>query len=266
MTPIRSQPRLTEADRRTEAVLTYIARMDRYAHPAGCCDAAGVWYPAGAERRPCCSEAGRPSPHWPWTLMRHCRTAVHVAHLFDVDRAEVAAALDATELKVVCALATSSADPAFALIDEALAAARGEPTENERIEQMAPDELRVPSARHLDGLTGPERLAEACHVLLTRRAHIDHPAGARDTDGRWHPADDERRPCCSVAEQLTGASRWSLVRHCRTVAHVANLYDVSALEVWAEAQCEFGQGEQEEDGWLARRPLGYPHLTRKDPT
>ena len=68
-----------------KAATEYLARKSRRSHPAGACDSGGRWYPAESERRWCCSMIRDPSRSWPWSLMVHCRTAEHVAELFDVN-------------------------------------------------------------------------------------------------------------------------------------------------------------------------------------
>lgn len=68
------------------AVLEYLRRQDRLSHPAGKQDRGGRWYPAPEERRPCCDRIRPPSRRWPWSLMHHCRTAEHIAQLYNVDR------------------------------------------------------------------------------------------------------------------------------------------------------------------------------------
>ena len=67
------------------AVVCYIDRQSRYAHPVGKFDKAQRWEPDEEERRKCCDGIRTPSRAWPYTLMQHCRTMTHIAHLYDVD-------------------------------------------------------------------------------------------------------------------------------------------------------------------------------------
>ena len=96
-----------------KAAVEYTARRDRLNHPSGGCDSGGRWYPDESEHRWCCSHIRQPSRGWPWSLMLHCRTAEHVAEVFDVD---------ATDLKRVARLLKAGA--AEADVCESLIAAQ----------------------------------------------------------------------------------------------------------------------------------------------
>jgi hypothetical protein len=72
-----------------EAAQLYISRQSRKANPVGQFDKAGRWYPAESETCPCCGRIRSPSRAWPYSRMLHCRTAVHIANLFDVPAVEI---------------------------------------------------------------------------------------------------------------------------------------------------------------------------------
>jgi len=76
-----------------EAISIYRARRARAAYPRGRCDGAGRWYPAESERKECCASIRNPSRRWRFSLLRHCCTAAHVAHLCNVDARELRRAL-----------------------------------------------------------------------------------------------------------------------------------------------------------------------------
>ncbi len=67
----------------------YLARKERSAHPDGSFDRASRWYPSDDEWQDCCAGIREPSRAWPYSLMVHCRTLVHVANLYDVDEADL---------------------------------------------------------------------------------------------------------------------------------------------------------------------------------
>jgi len=71
-------------DQMAMAVDCYNARKNRKRHPDGYFERNGTWWPSPTERRPCCLAIRQPSARFPWSLMLHCRTAVHVANLFNV--------------------------------------------------------------------------------------------------------------------------------------------------------------------------------------
>lgn len=67
------------------AAQTFIDRSDRLEHPHGQFDNARRWYPDAGERCECCEHIRRPSRGYPFSWMKHCRSAVHLANLYDVD-------------------------------------------------------------------------------------------------------------------------------------------------------------------------------------
>lgn len=68
-----------------EAIALYRDRRDRRQHPAGSFDKAGRWYPDDdTETQPCCGRIRNPSQAFPYSLMKHCRSAEHVANLTGV--------------------------------------------------------------------------------------------------------------------------------------------------------------------------------------
>jgi hypothetical protein len=71
------------------AAREYLDRRDRNTHPTGKFDGGGRWTPSETERQDCCSHIRAPSRTWPFSLLPHCRSAVHIANLFGVDRAEL---------------------------------------------------------------------------------------------------------------------------------------------------------------------------------
>jgi len=72
-----------------QAAYEYVRRQKRDVHPDGIFDGVGRWYPSDSEERPCCDYIRRPSGRWPYSLMVHCRSVVHVAALYGVDPREV---------------------------------------------------------------------------------------------------------------------------------------------------------------------------------
>lgn len=57
----------------------------------------GAWTPAPAEVRSCCQEIHPPHPKYPWTYKVHCKSVIHVAHLFNVDTLELKRYLGKTQ-------------------------------------------------------------------------------------------------------------------------------------------------------------------------
>ena len=72
----------------------------------------------------------------------------------------------------------------------------------------------------------PDMISAAVQCYLDRRALITHPRGTVDAGGRWHPDATERQECCRRIRPPSRAWPWSLMLHCRTARHIANLYNV----------------------------------------
>ena len=67
--------RLTQKLR--NAATLYIDLNSRKIHPRGLSDSVGRWMPS--QELKCCKSIRTPSRSWPWSLLLHCRTLVHVA-------------------------------------------------------------------------------------------------------------------------------------------------------------------------------------------
>lgn len=67
------------------AAREYLMRKNRTSHPSGRFDNAQRFFPDQGEHRPCCTCVRSPSRAYPYSLMTHCRSAEHVANLYDVD-------------------------------------------------------------------------------------------------------------------------------------------------------------------------------------
>lgn len=72
-----------------EAVQEYLGRQARIKQPNGELESGSEniyypWYPSDNERQKCCSYILKPSQSYPYSFMDHCRTYIHVAHLYGV--------------------------------------------------------------------------------------------------------------------------------------------------------------------------------------
>lgn len=89
---------LTIETARIETALSdYQVRQSRTAHPSGEFDGKGRWYPADEEQQDCCVGLRQPTRAYPYSLNKHCRTLVHVAHLHQVPVQELRQALREAE-------------------------------------------------------------------------------------------------------------------------------------------------------------------------
>ena len=92
-----------------KAAREYLARQKRESHPEGSFDNAQRFRPSQQERQDCCNDIRPPSRAYPFSYMKHCRSAEHVANLFNVDVTKLrhrARELKATEMETPAVLDT----------------------------------------------------------------------------------------------------------------------------------------------------------------
>ena len=70
------------------------------------------------------------------------------------------------------------------------------------------------------------RLDQAIDCYLHRQARRINPDGYFDNGGRWYPSETERQSCCSSIREPSREWRFSLNKHCRSMKHIAHLFDV----------------------------------------
>jgi len=68
-----------------KAVEEYLNRKSRKAHPNGNFDNARRWYPDDKEACEECGTVRQPSRSYPFSIMTHCRSIVHIAKKYQVD-------------------------------------------------------------------------------------------------------------------------------------------------------------------------------------
>lgn len=78
-----------------------------------------------------------------------------------------------------------------------------------------------------------KRVRRAAASYIARRDRKEHPDGTFDTAKRWYPSDKERQDCCDAIRSPTRNWPYSYVLHCRTLPHVAKLFDVTPEEIRA---------------------------------
>lgn len=74
-------------------------------------------------------------------------------------------------------------------------------------------------------------LEKAAEEYRKRKSRGKHPDGQFDGGGRWYPSAPERQDCCSRIRQPSRSYPYSLMVHCRTARHVAQLYGVPEAEL-----------------------------------
>lgn len=79
-----------------------------------------------------------------------------------------------------------------------------------------------------------ERLEAALREYHARQERSSHPAGSFDKGGRWYPSETEERPCCGLIRRPSRSYPHSLNKHCRSVTHVAALFNVPSALIRTE--------------------------------
>jgi hypothetical protein len=70
-------------------------------------------------------------------------------------------------------------------------------------------------------------LVQAAITYRDRRARTEHPDGSFDNKSRCYPSSAEQCSCCASVRSPSAAWPYSLMQHCRTAEHIANLYGVN---------------------------------------
>jgi len=76
-----------------------------------------------------------------------------------------------------------------------------------------------------------QKATSAAKCYIARKNRTEHPDGKCDSGGRWYPTEGERQACCHNIRTPSRRWPWSLVKHCRTKKHVANLFGVTVAEI-----------------------------------
>jgi hypothetical protein len=90
------------------------------------------------------------------------------------------------------------------------------------------------AALETEEVQGPA--ADAGLEFVCRELRLHHPDGTFDEGGRFYPSEKEARDCCATIRAPSREFPFSLMKHCRTIKHVAKLYEVSEKAVKAEAE------------------------------
>lgn len=83
----------------------------------------------------------------------------------------------------------------------------------------------------MSNTTPTDNLAAAVAEFIARQTRSSHPAGNFDNAGRWYPIAGEHCECCDSIRTPSRAWPNTLNKHCRSAAHVANLYGVDVTEL-----------------------------------
>ena len=85
-------------------------------------------------------------------------------------------------------------------------------------------------------MTIQSKLNKAAKEYLDRKERSSHPDGYFDNAKRWYPSNEEGCECCLEIRSPSRAFPMSLNQHCRSVDHIANLFNVDVKELRKEAK------------------------------
>lgn len=74
-------------------------------------------------------------------------------------------------------------------------------------------------------------LEQAAQEFIDRKNRNSHPDGKFDGASRWYPSESEKQECCGHVRSPSRAYPYSYMVHCRTIQHVAKLYNVDEKEL-----------------------------------
>ncbi len=89
------------------------------------------------------------------------------------------------------------------------------------------------------------KLYLAVEEYFGRKHRMFNPTGTFDKAGRWYPDESERRDCCRQVRSPSRRFPYSLMVHCRTIKHVANLFGVDEREMRKEVRRRETSNERE---------------------
>lgn len=98
---------------------------------------------------------------------------------------------------------------------------------------------RLKSSSALDKTNPDDRskiVEMAAITFIARRDRLEYPEGKFDNAKRWLPTGIDGIPSATNGRPPSTAFPYSYSTHCRTVAHVSNLFEVERGEVMAKAR------------------------------
>jgi hypothetical protein len=141
------------------ALETFLARESRAQGPEGEWSE-GLWFPSPNERRPCC-EGLQPTPANKQALESHCRSAAHVAALYEVPVLDLRRALKRARVKEEAAPSQPAGSSARSM------------TNTERL-------ARVSRAARSEAFAALRAEAERCAGVFGDLARLDESASAEE--------------------------------------------------------------------------------------
>ena len=107
------------------------------------------------------------------------------------------------------------------------------------------------------------RLDAAVHCYLRRQARRINPEGYFDNARRWHPSETEKQACCDLICEHGRADRYSLKKHCRSMEHIAHLFDVDLRFLCRRVKFMIGFLQELREGYRRTSCFLYEQMARQ---
>ena len=75
-----------------------------------------------------------------------------------------------------------------------------------------------------------EKLDKAAQEYLNRKSKKTFPKGSFHNH-KWYPSEEEKRNCCFAIRHPSIKFPYSLLGHCRTIKHIANVFGVKLSDL-----------------------------------
>ena len=76
-----------------------------------------------------------------------------------------------------------------------------------------------------------EEMSVCLREYMLRKQNTSIPAGQLDVGRRWWPVYEEYRDCCDEVRQPSRRSPHTLLNHCKSLTHLATLFDLDVATV-----------------------------------
>lgn len=79
-----------------------------------------------------------------------------------------------------------------------------------------------------------DKMEMALQCYFRRKERTENPSGNFDKQGRFYPNSEELQPCCTYIRIPSKNWPYSLMVHCRSAEHIANIFGVEVKELRRE--------------------------------
>jgi len=124
------------------------------------------------------------------------------------------------------------------------------------------EDVQAPPVKRATEQPLEQRLALAAEMYRSRQNRRSHPQGKFDKQKRWYPSADEMQECCRSIRPPSVSYPYSLMKHCRSLEHVAAMYGVTPAELRAHLRPPKPKTNPHR---RLRGPTAWTKLTKDEP-